>query len=115
MNTKDRVEQKGEYIKILGRESELINVGGEKVYPAEVESVLLEVPGVKDAVVSRMPNPILGSVVICKIAADDGANLAELKKMIQRHCTEKLEKFKRPVKIEFQNDPFNTARFKRMR
>ncbi|MBQ7168039.1 MAG: long-chain fatty acid--CoA ligase [Treponema sp.] len=115
MNTKDRVEQKGEYIRILGRESELINVGGEKVYPAEVESVLLEVPGVKDAVVGKAPNPILGSVVSCRIAADDGADLPELKKAIQRHCAEKLEKFKRPVRIEFQTDSFNTARFKRLR
>lgn len=115
MNTKDRVEQKGEYIRILGRESELINVGGEKVYPAEVESVLLEVPGVKDAVVGKAPNPILGSVVSCRIAADDGADLPELKKAIQRHCAEKLEKFKRPVRIEFQSETFNTARFKRLR
>lgn len=115
MNTKDRVEQKGEYIKILGRESELINVGGEKVYPAEVESVLLEIPGVKDAVVGRMPNPILGSVVSCRIATDNDADLPALKKAIQRHCAEKLEKFKRPVRIEFQADSFNTARFKRLR
>ena len=115
MNTKDRVEQKGDYIKILGRESELINVGGEKVYPAEVESVLLEVPGVKDAIVGKMPNPILGSVVSCKIAADENANLLELKKAIQKHCAMRLEKFKRPVKIEFQQDAFSTARFKRLR
>ncbi len=115
MNTKDRVEQKGEYIKILGRTSELINVGGEKVYPAEVESVLLEVPGVKDAIVGKMFNPILGNVVTCKIATDAGVNLVELKKTIQKHCVEKLEKYKRPVKIEFQNDGFNTARFKRLR
>ena len=115
MNTKDRVEQKGEYIKILGRVSELINVGGEKVYPAEVESVLLEVPGVKDAIVGKTQNPILGSVVTCKIAADDGADVVALKKAIQTHCAETLEKFKRPVKIEFQTDAFNTARFKRLR
>ena len=115
MNTKDRVEQKGDYIRILGRESELINVGGEKVYPAEVESVLLEVKGVKDAVVGKMPNPILGNVVTCKIATDGGVDLMNLRKEIQRHCAEKLEKFKRPVKIDFQNDSFNTARFKRLR
>ena len=115
MNTKDRVEQKGEYIRILGRESELINVGGEKVYPAEVESILLEVPGVKDAIVNKMPNPILGSVVTCKIAASETEDLVVLKKAIQKHCAEKLEKFKRPVKIEFQTDSFNTARFKRLR
>ncbi len=115
MNTKDRVEQKGDYIRILGRESELINVGGEKVYPAEVESVLLEVPGVKDAIVFKTLNPILGSVVNCKIATDENVDLLELKKAIQKHCAIRLEKYKRPVKIEFQQNAFSTARFKRMR
>jgi acyl-coenzyme A synthetase/AMP-(fatty) acid ligase len=115
MNTKDRVEQRGEFIKILGRDSELINVGGEKVYPAEVESVLLEVNGVKDAVVGKMSNPILGSVVTCKIATDENIDLVELKKSIQQHCVKRLEKFKRPVKIEFQRATFNSSRFKRLR
>lgn len=115
MNTKDRVEQKGDYIRILGRESELINVGGEKVYPAEVESVLLEVPGVKDAIVGKISNPILGSVVSCKVAADENTDLTNLKKAIQKHCALRLEKYKRPVKIEFQQNAFNTARFKRLR
>lgn len=115
MNTQDKVEQKGDYIRILGRESELINVGGEKVYPAEVESVLLEVPGVKDAIVGKEANPILGSVVSCKIAADGNQDLTMLKKQIQKHCAERLEKFKRPVKIEFQQNTFNSTRFKRQR
>ena len=42
MNTQDLVEVDGEYIRILGRKSEIINVGGEKVYPQEVEDVILE-------------------------------------------------------------------------
>ena len=115
MDTQDRVEQKGDYIRILGRQSELINVGGEKVYPAEVESVLLEVPGVKDAIVYKETNPILGSVVACKISVDKDQDVMLLKKQIQKHCAERLEKFKRPVKIEFQENTFNSMRFKRQR
>ena len=46
--TGDEVLQKGDYIKILGRRSEIINVGGEKVYPAEVESVIQELDFVSD-------------------------------------------------------------------
>ena len=49
--TGDKVLQKGEYIKILGRESEIINVGGDKVYPQEVENVILEMEDVKDITV----------------------------------------------------------------
>jgi len=49
--TGDKVEVKGEYFRILGRVSELINVGGEKVYPKEVENVIMEVEGIEDVVV----------------------------------------------------------------
>src|SRR5262249_41134676 len=48
-NTMDAVEVEGEYMHILGRESEIINVGGEKVYPAEVEDVLLRAGNVREA------------------------------------------------------------------
>ncbi len=51
--TGDRVELNGEYLRFLGRESELINVGGQKVFPAEVEGVLLECELVEEAVVYR--------------------------------------------------------------
>lgn len=115
LNTKDKVEVKGEYIKILGRESELINIGGEKVYPAEVESILLEVKGVKDAIVGKESNPILGNIVVAKISIDSEEDKKEIKKNIQKYCKENLEKYKRPVKIEFQTETFNTDRFKRKR
>ena len=49
--TGDSVEVDGEYFKILGRKSEIINVGGEKVFPQEVENVILEIPNVVDVVV----------------------------------------------------------------
>ena len=49
--TGDSVEQKGDWLKILGRKSELINSGGEKVYPAEVESLMLQLPEIDDVVV----------------------------------------------------------------
>ena len=50
-NTEDAVEQDGEWLRFLGRTSEIINVGGQKVYPAQVESVLLTLDNVVDAVV----------------------------------------------------------------
>ncbi len=51
-DTGDQVETDGEYIRILGRKSEIINVGGEKVFPAEVESVFLEIPNVRDVLIT---------------------------------------------------------------
>lgn len=114
-NTKDKVEVKGDYIKILGRESELINVGGEKVYPAEVESVLLEIEGIKDAIVKGEDNSLLGKIVVCDVIIDEKASIDEVRKSIKRHSKEKLEKFKRPVRINFVEKSFVTNRFKRKR
>ena len=67
--TGDAVEQDGEWIKILGRRSETINVGGEKVHPHEVESAILELDFVEDAVVSGEQNPLTGSVVAARTDA----------------------------------------------
>ena len=65
--TGDAVLTNGDYIKILGRKSELINVGGEKVYPQEVENVLLGHPLVEDATVYGEKNPIIGNIVCARI------------------------------------------------
>ncbi|MCH8006732.1 MAG: AMP-binding protein, partial [Planctomycetes bacterium] len=55
MDTGDLVEVDGEFIRFLGRESEIINVGGEKVYPAEVENVIQQMEGVEDVAVTGVP------------------------------------------------------------
>ena len=52
MNTGDLVEQQGDLIRFVGRKSEIINVGGQKVFPTEVESVVLEVEGILDVLVT---------------------------------------------------------------
>src|SRR6185369_16038370 len=66
-NTGDLVETDGEYVRILGRKSDIINVGGQKVYPAEVESVVLEMDNIVDAIVTGRPSPVTGHVVVAKV------------------------------------------------
>src|SRR5260221_9709387 len=61
--TGDAVEVDGEYFRILGRKSELINVGGEKVYPVEVESVLQAMEGVENVAGKGESHPIAGESV----------------------------------------------------
>lgn len=62
-DTKDLVELKGEYIKVVGRDSDIINVGGLKFMAADVESFVLKLPGVKMAKAVGAPNPITGQHV----------------------------------------------------
>ena len=66
-NTGDKVEVDGEYFRILGRQSEIINVGGQKVYPAEVESVLQEMPEIAEVSVYGEKNAIVGEIVCAAV------------------------------------------------
>ena len=114
-NTDDRVEVKGEYIKFLGRESEIINVGGQKVYPTEVESVLLEMEGIKDTIVYGEKNPLMGEIVVANVKVDELNNNKKFISLIKKYCREKLDKYKIPVKINFTQKDLNSNRFKRSR
>lgn len=114
-NTQDRVEVRDEFYRILGRDSEIINVGGEKVYPTEVESVLLQISEVNDVIVYGEKNPLMGEIVACKVYTESTKDQSDIKKIIKEQSREKLEKFKRPVKIYFSDKPFNSSRMKRVR
>lgn len=115
MNTQDVVEQDGEYIRILGRRSEIINVGGQKVYPAEVESVVLQMPNVRDAAVVGEPNPITGNIVTVRLTLFEPEELTPLKRRVRAFCAERLAPYKVPVKITVTDQDQHSARFKKMR
>jgi long-chain acyl-CoA synthetase len=115
MNTQDVVEVDGEYIRILGRRSEIINVGGQKVYPAEVESVLLQLPNIRDAAVVGAPSPITGQIVTARLTLFEPEDTAALKRRVRIACGEQLAAFKVPVKISVTEHEQHSARFKKMR
>ncbi len=113
--TGDAVEVDGDYIKILGRKSELINVGGEKVYPAEVESVLQLMDGVDEVVVSSEPNPLTGQVVVARVKLSTDESLAEFRKRMRSFCADKLSRFMIPQKVVLVDAELHGNRFKKMR
>lgn len=113
--TGDMVEVDGEYLRILGRDSEIINVGGEKVYPAEVESVLQDMPGVAEAVVRGEPNPITGNVVAARVRLKTPESQGEFRKRMRGFCSERLPRFKIPQKVELSEESMHGSRFKKMR
>jgi acyl-coenzyme A synthetase/AMP-(fatty) acid ligase len=115
MNTQDMVEVDGEYMRILGRRTEIINVGGQKVYPAEVESVLLQMDNVRDATVYGEQNPITGQIVAARVNLFAPEPLAELKKRMRAFCKERLAAYKIPLKVEITSQDQFSARYKKMR
>ncbi len=113
--TGDVVEVDGEYIRSLGRKSEMINVGGEKVYPAEVESVLQLIDGVEEVVVSGEPNSITGQIVKARVRLAREEKPDEFRKRMHAFCREKLAKFKIPLKVVLVDETLHSERFKKMR
>jgi acyl-CoA synthetase (AMP-forming)/AMP-acid ligase II len=114
-NTQDLVESDGEYIRILGRKSELINVGGEKVHPTEIENVLLQLDNVKDVTVRGQPNPITGEVVVAKITPLVPEDPDVLKRRVREFCRARLERYKMPAIIDVVVEDHYGARFKKSR
>ena len=113
--TGDVVEVDGDYVRVLGRQSELINVGGEKVFPAEVESVLLQMPGVRDAAVLGEPNSITGQIVVAHINLAAPEDPAQFRKRLRVFCRERLAPFKVPARVKIVDAEQHSARFKKMR
>ena len=114
-NTGDAVEVDGEYVRILGRTSEMINVGGEKVYPAEVESVIQQMDGVEDITISGEPNPVTGHIVKARVKLKTNESLGDFRKRMRSFCKDKLPAFKIPQKVVLVNQESYGERFKKMR
>ncbi len=114
--TMDMVEQDGEYYKILGRKSEIINVGGEKVYPAEVESFFLEMEGLEDIAVKGEENPIMGHIVVAKVKISTDESMKDFHKRMRKYAKDKLENYKIPQKIYIvDEDAIHSVRLKKDR
>ncbi|MGH9717532.1 MAG: class I adenylate-forming enzyme family protein [Candidatus Acidiferrales bacterium] len=99
--TGDVVEVVGRRVRFVGRKSEMINVGGNKVYPVEVESVIRNVPGVCDVRVYGRSSSISGQLVACEIVPESGRDATGLKNEVRQACNASLEAYQLPRLIEF--------------
>jgi acyl-coenzyme A synthetase/AMP-(fatty) acid ligase len=114
-NTGDAVIQEGDYYRILGRQSEIINVGGQKVYPAEVEKVIAEMPGVIDVMVSGEKHLLMGQIVVATVQMENPISPVEMRRQIARHCKGRLQPFMVPAKVKMATDSQVNYRFKKIR
>jgi acyl-coenzyme A synthetase/AMP-(fatty) acid ligase len=114
-NTQDMVDVDGPYIRILGRTTELINVGGQKVYPAEVESALLELDNVCEATVWGEANPVTGQVVAARVTLAQPEDQESFERRLHRFCRERLAAYKIPLIVEIVAGGHHGQRFKKIR
>ena len=85
--------------KFKSRKNELINVGGYKVNPGEVEDAINAMDGVKQSLVYGKANSILGNVLVAEVQLEEGFTLTDLD--IRKSLKERLQDFKIPRKIKF--------------
>lgn len=102
VDTGDMVELRGDRYYFAGRTGGIINVGGLKINPEEVEAVINRHPGVRMSRVSGRKSPITGAIVIAEVVLADAANDdATFKQAILEACREKLPAFKVPAMLRF--------------
>ena len=88
-----RVDENG-YVRIVGREKDLIITGGLNVYPAEVEAAIEAIPGVAECAVIGVPHPDFGEAVVAAVTLKPGAALDEA--AIRAALADTLAAYKRP-------------------
>jgi acyl-coenzyme A synthetase/AMP-(fatty) acid ligase len=99
--TGDKVEQGPDgTLRILGRMGEMINVGGEKLMPAEVEAIVLGVAGVADCRVRGEPHPLTGQTVVVDVVSTQ-ADQEALRSEIRTACRQRLARHKIPTRVTF--------------
>ena len=94
------LDEQEQVFRILARKSEMINVGGYKVNPNEVEAALRSMEGIQESKVYGMPNSVLGNILCADIVkADEAITEPDIKKFL----ASSLQSFKVPRKIFFKD------------
>ena len=114
-NTGDKVEMDGDYFRILGRQSDIINVGGQKVYPAQVESVVQEMPEVAEVSVYGEKNAIMGQIVCAAVRLRESRDAPQFHQKLKQFCRRRLQTFQIPVRIRLVENAMHGKRFKKNR
>jgi long-chain acyl-CoA synthetase len=91
------------FLYVVGRTREMINRGGENVYPVEVENVLHLHPKILDVAVFGLPDPVMGSAVACAVVPRPDTEAISLNEM-REFCTGQLADYKIPRKVFFVSD-----------
>jgi long-chain acyl-CoA synthetase len=89
------------FLYFVGRKDDIIKSRGEKVAPKEVEAVLHQYPGVAEAVVVGVPDPVLGQAVKALVVLSDPS---VTEREIIRYCARNLEDFMVPKSVEFRSE-----------
>ncbi len=102
IDTGDMIERRGERCYFIGRRGGIINVGGSKVHPEEVEAVINAQEGVRMSLVKARKNPIAGAIVVADVVLESAGPGEEIvRDAILAACRAELAPYKTPAIIRF--------------
>ena len=105
VDTGDRVSVVGDRVYFLGRSNGMINVGGNKVLPEEVEQVILELPYVLLARVSAVSSSIVGALVKAEVVVDNSYSMNdEVVPSIREYVSKRLDRYKVPALVKIVDE-----------
>ena len=84
------------YLFLVGRSDDVINRGGEKIYPRDIEEILLAQPGVRSAAVVGALDEVLGERPVAYVVPDDGWADADVEALLRKACAAELPRPKQP-------------------
>ena len=92
------------YLFLVGRCDDVINRGGEKIYPRDIEEILLAQAGVRSAAIIGVSDAVLGERPVAYIvSADDAAEVEVLEAALRAACGERLPRHKQPSEFRFMD------------
>ena len=95
------------YLYVCGRKDDMINIGGLKVYPSEIENTALKIPGIVDCICFGVPDPVTGQAVKLLIQTDDSFSLSAA--LVQKALAGVMDSYKVPKSIEIVSEIAKTA------
>lgn len=104
VDTGDAVVLDGDRYRFAGRRGGIINIGGQKVHPEEIEAVINRHGAVRMSLVKSRKNPITGALVSAEVVLDEAGGKADsetIRREIERACRDKLAAWKVPATIRF--------------
>ncbi len=113
--TGDTVEEDGEYIRIHGRHCDIINVGGEKVSPTEVENFIQSMDNVAEVLVYGEKNNITGNIVCTDVSLITEENTKDFIIRLKKFCAKNMQPYKIPIKVNIVDTIKLSERFKKVR
>ncbi|MBY0554665.1 AMP-binding protein [bacterium] len=109
------IDSNTQLVKVLGREGDLINVAGQKFFPIELETLVLEMAEIIDVLVAKEKHSLVGEAIVMKLNLDKNTTIEQFQKKFKVFCENKLPRFMHPHRLIFVDQPLSNDRFKKVR